>query len=248
MEVTNIIDLHTCIQGEGKFAGIPHILVRVSGCNLRCQFRDNICDTPYSSWFPENGKFTYKDVINVFQLNPQIKHTFITGGEPFLDPKNTASIIEIAKSFGHFVAAETNGSLYSDLPFDFVTISPKLTNSRPKEGTRIFKTDKKEYHVTALDAKKHERQRLKKDVLASFLDTYQCQFKFVVQDNEDIVEIKLLQQELNIPSSIIYLMPEGIKREQLDEKRKWVIEACIKNGFNYSDRLHIIAYNDKREA
>ena len=34
-------ELYTCLQGEGKYIGAPHILIRVSGCRLRSQFQDS---------------------------------------------------------------------------------------------------------------------------------------------------------------------------------------------------------------
>ena len=39
-------EAYTCLQGEGKYMGIPHILLRVTGCRLRCQFANSFCDTP----------------------------------------------------------------------------------------------------------------------------------------------------------------------------------------------------------
>ena len=41
-------------------------------------------------------------------------------------------------------------------------------------------------------------------------------------------------------------MPEGLTLEQLNERRVWLMEICQKEGYNFSDRLHIIAYGDKR--
>ena len=37
-------ETYTCLQGEGKYMGIPHILIRVTGCRLRCQFSNSFCD------------------------------------------------------------------------------------------------------------------------------------------------------------------------------------------------------------
>ena len=242
----NIIDLHTCIQGEGKYAGIPHILIRLSGCNLHCMFKENICDTPYSSWYPEQGKYNLNDIREIMERNPQIKHTFITGGEPFLYPEETKTLISIAKEYNHFVAAETNGTLYEELSFDFVTISPKLTNSVPKSGTYVL--NNKKVTISENDRIKHNRNRLKLNNLKRLIESYNYQLKFVVQDESDIPEITNMINELDISYRNVYLMPEGITNEQIQKKRQWVIEKCIELGFNYSDRLHIIAYGDKREA
>ena len=56
-------ETYTCLQGEGKYIGIPHILIRVTGCRLRCQFHNSFCDTPYASWKPEKGGFTLENLI-----------------------------------------------------------------------------------------------------------------------------------------------------------------------------------------
>jgi len=50
-----VSELYTCLQGEGSLTGVPHILIRVTGCKLRCQFANSFCDTPYASWKPEKG-------------------------------------------------------------------------------------------------------------------------------------------------------------------------------------------------
>ena len=57
-------ETYTCLQGEGKYIGIPHILIRVTGCRLRCQFSNSFCDTPYASWKPEKGKYTLNDIVD----------------------------------------------------------------------------------------------------------------------------------------------------------------------------------------
>ena len=58
-----INEIYACLQGEGKLMGVPHILIRVTGCRLRCQFANSFCDTPYSSWSPEKGKYGAIDKV-----------------------------------------------------------------------------------------------------------------------------------------------------------------------------------------
>ena len=41
-------------------------------------------------------------------------------------------------------------------------------------------------------------------------------------------------------------MPEGINKEQVESRRKWLSELCQKEGYNFTDRLHILIYGDKR--
>ena len=37
-----------------------------------------------------------------------------------------------------------------------------------------------------------------------------------------------------------------VDEKQLNERRRWLMELCSKEGYNFSDRLHIIAYGDTR--
>ena len=88
-------EIYTCLQGEGKYMGMPHILIRVTGCRLRCQFSSSFCDTPYASWKPEGSKYTLEDVVSIYKNNPQIKHTMITGGGPTLYGKLLQELCKI---------------------------------------------------------------------------------------------------------------------------------------------------------
>ena len=246
-KVTHIVDLHTCIQGEGKYAGIPHILIRLSGCNLNCQFKDSICDTSYASWRPEKGTYLLEDVEKILVKNPQIKHSFITGGEPTIYPDELCEIYRLLKSYNHFVSIETNGTNEISCTFDFLSISPKMRNSTPIPGS-IINDDYISVTVKETDKKTHEAKRINLPVLKQLTNKNNYQLKFVVSVFDDLEEIQELQNTLKIPSSNIFLMPEGISQKQLNDKRKWLIELCINHGYNFSDRLHIIAYGNKRDA
>ena len=60
------------------------------------------------------------------------------------------------------------------------------------------------------------------------------------------LEPKELQRILGVPNDMVYLMPEGLERQQLNERRKWLTELCVREGYNFTDRLHIITYGDER--
>ena len=59
--------------------------------------------------------------------------------------------------------------------------------------------------------------------------------KFTAQCQLDAVEYK----------APVYLMPLGGNKQELNDNTLFVVEQCIKKGFNYTDRTHIRAWNTK---
>ena len=155
-------ELYTCLQGEGKYIGIPHILIRVSGCKLRCQFSDSFCDTPYASWKPEKGKFTLDDIVKFYEYNPQVKHTMITGGGPTSYSELLKELCIIGKQYDHTITIETEGSEFVQTVADCISLSPKLSNSTPRPGTWMPYTDRE---VTERDKQQHEKWRCNYDAM-----------------------------------------------------------------------------------
>lgn len=106
------------IQGEGHFAGVAAVFVRLSGCNLRCPF----CDTEFES----GVVMSEDDIVNEVMRYPA-SHVVITGGEPTL--QLTSSLCRKLKGAGKFLQIETNGT--NELApgvaelIDWVTCSPK---------------------------------------------------------------------------------------------------------------------------
>ena len=94
-----IIEVFNSIEGEGNTAGEATIFVRLSGCNLRCCFDNSICDTAYSSFVPEKGKYNYQSVVDIIEKYPMTTAFSISGGEPFLHPDVIADLIEIANDY-----------------------------------------------------------------------------------------------------------------------------------------------------
>jgi len=238
-------EIYSCIQGEGKYIGIPHLLIRFSGCRLRCQFEGgSFCDTPFASWRPEKGTYTYNDIIRLYKTHPHIKYTMITGGGPTLFSDALQTIAYIGKQFGHTITIETEGSEFVKTDADLISLSPKLSNSTPQPGTWMPYLNRK---VTEKDKKQHENWRQNYDAMRALIHYHNdYQLKPVISNEEQLEEVKDLQKLLGIPNNKVWLMPEGLEPEQLNKRRRWLMELCQAKGYNYTDRLHIIAYGDLR--
>jgi len=90
------------IQGESSFIGIPCVLVRLTGCNLRCSY----CDTRYAY---EEG--TLREIPEIIDQVSSYRSRLveITGGEPLLQ-EQTPLLIRSLLGRGYDVLLETNGS------------------------------------------------------------------------------------------------------------------------------------------
>lgn len=260
-----ISELFYSIQGEGKRTGYPSFFIRTNLCNLRCKFPGgNLCDTPYTSWDFENsynlGELKIEDIISEYKkFHPC--DIVITGGEPTIQGKELLSLCYEIKNFLAFsfqksdlpahsfpksslrtqniyITLETNGTFIDDYVdyIDLVSISPKLFSSIP------FDTEFE---------KGHNKNRLNYKALKSYHDYHQkgkfdVQWKLVVTSEEDIKEIKDIQKKIGIKNKDIFLMPEGITEKELNEKRLMVVELCKKYHFNFTDRLQIKLWGNKR--
>lgn len=242
------VDLHTCIQGEGKYAGIPHILIRFSGCNLNCSWYQSICDTSYASWKPESPTYTLEDLNDLLNQYPQINHIMITGGEPSIN-KNLIPTIEFIrnKEQKYFITMETNGTHYVDnSSIDYLSISPKMSNSTPVISKIVKDYKGNSIEITNEMFLKHELHRNNYIETKKWIDdSKDFQLKFVYH-NSIKQEILDLIKELNVSNKNVYIMPEGITNEQLSVSRKEIVDFCIEHGFNYTDRLHIVIYGNQR--
>ena len=102
------------IQGEGAHSGEAAIFVRLSGCNLRCEF----CDTEHHPY----QDLTEDEICSQIAEFPS-RLVVITGGEPTL--QLTKSLIQKIHAIGKMVAIETNGTHEIPQGVDWVTVSPK---------------------------------------------------------------------------------------------------------------------------
>lgn len=217
------------IQGEGQTMGKPSIFLRLAGCNLLCKSKYWICDS-IEVW-QKGTPVKFKDVFTpeeLGKLQDQTTHLIITGGEPMLYQKKLLLFFDWFVSeydFLPIIEIETNGTI---LPInDFANIvsywncSPKLSNSGEPRNKRI-----------------------KEDVIKFINSRPNSIFKFVIKEQEDVLEmIKEYGRIIDFES--VVLMPAGEEQKELEKTRLMVVNQCLSLGFRYCDRLHIVIWNQK---
>ena len=108
------------LQGEGHNVGIPSVFLRFSGCNLKCSF----CDTLHE----EGVAMTDEDIFAEINRYPQARWVILTGGEPSLQI-DSEFIAALKRVTGKKIAIETNGTRPLPPDIDWITVSPKTTES-----------------------------------------------------------------------------------------------------------------------
>jgi 7-carboxy-7-deazaguanine synthase len=224
-----VAEIFYSVQGEGRFIGVPSVFIRSSGCNLRCVW----CDTPYTSWRPEGRAWSIDEIEREVAKYPT-SHVVITGGEPLLAPdieKLTAAL----KREGAHITIETAATIFKPVACDLVSMSPKLANSTPWaiEDGRF--------------AAMHEQRRLAFDVIRRFLEAYDCQLKFVIEQPADFAEIRALLARLpRLDASRVLMMAQGTSAADVHAKAQWIVECCKTFGYSYTPRLHLDLYGNRR--
>lgn len=204
------------LQGEGAGAGRPTLFIRTSGCNLRCSF----CDTKYHV---EGRELNTIDRA----LLKKYKHWTITGGEPLLQQEALYALIEQYKP--DFVEVETNGT--QNVSFDFAekisrfNISPKEYRWQPR-GMKTCGTEPK--------------------LLQSFVSDRILKFVYSDEKSEQFISKVVNNPKYKVLPFEVWVMPEGLNREEQEKMQVKVWEYCMKKGYNFSPRLHVHVFDTKR--
>ena len=94
------------LQGESTRAGLPCVLVRLTGCQMRCRW----CDSEYS--FHEGEWMSQGEILDEVASHrcPMVE---VTGGEPLLQPGTRPLLTRLCDQ-GYEVLLETGGGVSID--------------------------------------------------------------------------------------------------------------------------------------
>ncbi len=190
-------------------------LTSENSLNFAAQNSSNL--NPQSSVSPQSAKLYQKPIV------------VITGGEPLLHYKEALFYEFVCELLarGYEAHFETNGTIFVDFEkFPAYKgcvfgVSPKLSNSAEPRERRL--------NFAAL-------RSLKQNAKDSF-------YKFVISPEFDAQPE--IREILATCESEVYCMPRGADRRELESGAQFCVDFCLKNGYNYSDRLHIRIWGEK---
>ena len=122
----HVSEIFFSIQGESTYAGLPCIFIRLSGCNLRC----NYCDAQYT--WDVGDPLSIEEIVTRIKAFP-CSLVEVTGGEPLMQQECT-QLLKVLLEEGYQVLLETNGSFSIEALPDSVTAI--LDVKCPESGSR----------------------------------------------------------------------------------------------------------------
>ncbi|MBB3939430.1 organic radical activating enzyme [Novosphingobium fluoreni] len=229
-------EIFASLQGEGLSLGRPSTFVRLSRCNLACQW----CDTAYT-WRFEGDNRPHRDALAFDRTQNQVAlseedvaaritalspdRLVVTGGEPLLQGPALARLLALLP--GMHVEIETNGTVAPHPALDGLVhqynVSPKLAHSGNPADLALVP----------------ER-------LQAWATDPRAVFKFVIAQATDMAQVLGLQHDYAIPADRVFLMAEGRTPAELAAHNRWLAQLCLDHGLRFTDRLHIHLYGDTR--
>lgn len=106
-----VVEIFKSISGESFHSGEVAVFVRLYGCNLRCKYGDNRCDTPYSYEGDKYTLMTSDEICDTVKKLSTNNFVVLTGGEPLIHPNIEFLLHDLAVLHNFRVDIETNGSV-----------------------------------------------------------------------------------------------------------------------------------------
>jgi len=237
---TLISEVFYSIQCEGPNTGKPSIFIRFFGCNLRCKFKGECCDTPYAVLTEHSNAKLYniEELVKEVKKYPNATNIVFTGGEPML-AKNIISMKRIISEMPwQNFEIETNGTLelseedeeflyeYSNRHNLIFNISPKI--NFPQLG------------------KQNTNPILLHQLNDSGIGPFIYIVKFLFNDDKDLDLIHDKIEEWGISTENVYVQPIGIDSNMLRSKINTYWKRIMEEGWNISLRSHVFLFENER--
>ncbi len=240
-QLLKISEIFCSIQGEGISSGIPCVFIRLSNCNLKCSW----CDTKYTwDWDNYDINIETKEISideiaeRIFEFS-EINRLVITGGEPLLQQNNLIFLLKKIKNNNKdkknekpfYIEIETNGTILPNKALtsmiDQWNVSPKTSNSNNSQ-----------YGIN-LD-------KIYEGTLTFYTTLKNAFFKFVIDNDKDLIEVEQNIKKFDLPKSRVILMPQATTKEKIMEKSDWLKEYTNGNNTLFSSRLQVLLWDNQR--
>lgn len=213
----HISEIFYSIQGESTFAGLPCIFIRLSGCNLRC----NYCDAEYT--WEKGASLSIPEILSTIREYP-CTLVEVTGGEP-LQQEQCLQLLRVLAEDGYNVLLETNGSIAIESVPDEITAI--LDVKCPDSGSYDS------FHMDNID-------EIKKRICAK---PGSCELKFVLSSENDFLWATnfITEHRLNALLPVLFSPVQG--RVSPQELADWIMETNL--AIRLQLQLHTILWPDK---
>lgn len=229
------------------------------------------CDSWYTSIHPEKGRYTFNDIVKMYDENQYISEMMLTGGSPTMHPALVNELTIFAAKYGITITIETEGSHFvqTDYPIGLLSISPKFSNSIPVLGIKTpqgVETTQKmvdthnrlrlNYQAIAQSIVYHDSFHIK-PVIDAELSIMSELEEFLEKLAETLITLKMennnfvyftKQEMIEYLKEHTWLMPAGDTRKALIKSYGPVMDCARDRGYKFTGRPHVIAFDDQREV
>jgi organic radical activating enzyme len=202
-------------QGEGTDAGKRLLIIRFKQCSRCCPW----CDTQVRMRNSIETQITLDEIQKI--VNDEKCGIMITGGSPTFGENLQSSINIINNVDCKIFNLETNG-------YNLIGLIDKVDSDKNiiySLSPKLFSEEDYSFYI---------------ELIPKIIKNEKVYIKLVYEERDLVIRFLDYLQVIGFDNQRIYLMPEGINREQILEHAPKVFDAAEKYKTNFSSREHII--------